>query len=48
MGKYAGMVVGEILRTKKASIRSAPLPPGSPSWDDLLHLTWERVDESAR
>ena len=32
----------------KASIKDAPLEPGSPSWDEFLHLTWEEVEERAR
>jgi len=46
--KYDGMSVREILRLKKAGVRSAPLPPGSPSWDDILDWTWEDVDAAAR
>lgn len=33
--KYAGMTVTEILKKKKGSIKQAPLPAGSPSWDDI-------------
>jgi hypothetical protein len=39
--KYDGLRVWEILRTKKASIRTAPLPPGSPSWAEFEAMTWE-------
>jgi hypothetical protein len=39
MDDYAGMTVEEILRLKRAAILRAPLPKGSPSWDDILHLT---------
>jgi hypothetical protein len=46
--KYAGLRVSEILRLKKASIRTAPLPPGSPSWAELEPMMWETVDEKAR
>jgi hypothetical protein len=46
--KYAGMTVAEILRTKKAGVRAAPLPPGSPTWEQLTPLTWEEVDDRAR
>jgi hypothetical protein len=48
MGKYAGMSVVEVLRLKKGSIRTAPLPPNSPSWEDLSKLTWEEIDAGAR
>jgi hypothetical protein len=39
----AGKTVAETLRTKRASIKYAPLEEGSPSWDDILDLTWEEV-----
>jgi hypothetical protein len=40
MADHAGKTVAEILTEKKASIRDAALPPGSPSWDEILDLTW--------
>lgn len=46
--KYDGMTVREILRTKKASIRSAPLPKGSPTWDEMMDWLWESVDAEAK
>jgi hypothetical protein len=46
--KYAGMFVKDILRAKKASVRSAPLPEGSPEWRDVEEMTWEEVDLAAR
>jgi hypothetical protein len=46
--KYAGMRVVEILRLKKASVRSAPLPSGCPSWAELEPLFWEQIDDGAR
>jgi len=48
MGKFDGMTVREILALKKASIRAAPLPPGSPAWDSLFDFTWEQVTTAAR
>jgi hypothetical protein len=48
MHKYAGMTVGDILRRKKASVRSAPLPPGTPPWGELEVMVWEDVDLAAR
>jgi hypothetical protein len=48
MGDNTGKTVGEILAGKKASIKAAPLDPGSPSWDDILDLTWEEIEERAR
>jgi hypothetical protein len=43
----AGKTVREILNGKRGSIRTAPLEPNSPSWDDILDLTWEDVVEKA-
>jgi hypothetical protein len=35
--------VAQILRRKLGSIKQAPLPSGSPSWDDIQQLTWAEV-----
>jgi hypothetical protein len=43
-----GKTVAEILKGKKASCKNARLPKGSPSWDDILDLSWEEIDERAR
>ena len=48
MPDYAGKTVAEILRGKKASVKNAALEPGSPTWDDILDLTWEEVQERAK
>jgi hypothetical protein len=48
MSKNSGKTVAEILRGKQGWIRGVPLDPGSPSWDDIMHLTWEEVEERAR
>ncbi len=48
MSKNAGKTVAEILQDKEGWIRNVPLDPGSPSWDDILHLTWEEVNKKAR
>jgi hypothetical protein len=45
--KYSGMLVRDILLRKKASVRSAPLPPGTPPWDEVAGMTWEQVDDAA-
>jgi hypothetical protein len=45
---YAGKSVEEILKDKQGRIKNAPLEEGSPSWDDILDLTWEEVEESAQ
>lgn len=47
MSTNAGQTVAEILRRKQGWIHTVPLDPGSPSWDDILHLTWEEVEEKA-
>ena len=43
--KFAGKTVEEILKRKLGRIKNAPLDEGSPSWDDILQLTWEEVEE---
>jgi hypothetical protein len=48
MSPNAGKTVREILQDKQGYIRTVPLPPGSPSWDDILDLTWEEVEDRAR
>jgi hypothetical protein len=46
--RYSGLRVRTILREKKASIRNAPLPPGSPSWSEFEPMIWEEIEEGAR
>ena len=48
MSDNGGKTVREILRGKQARIVKAPLAPGSPSWDDILDLTWEQIEERHR
>jgi hypothetical protein len=48
MSKNAGKSIAEILKDKQGWIRGVPLDSGSPSWDDILDLTWEEVEEKAR
>jgi hypothetical protein len=48
MAEHAGKTVAEILRTKKASVRTAPLPSGSPSWDSISNMPWEEVVQKAK
>jgi len=45
---YAGKTVAEILKTKRGAIKNAPLEPGSPSWVEILHLTWEEIEDRQR
>lgn len=46
--QYPGKTVAEILAEKRGSIKGAALDPGSPSWDDIRHLTWEEILHRAR
>jgi hypothetical protein len=46
--RHAGKTVAEILAQKRGDIKYAPLAPGSPSWDDIRHLTWEEIDRRAK
>lgn len=48
MSKYAGKTVEEVLKKKQGRIKYAPLEKASPSWDNILHLTWEEVEERAQ
>jgi hypothetical protein len=48
MSANSGKTVAEILKGKQAKIRQAPLPRGSPSWDDIMGLTWEEIEDRAR
>jgi hypothetical protein len=47
-GSLAGKTVAEILKTRLGSIKNAPLPAGSPSWSQILNLTWEEIVAGAR
>ena len=46
--KNAGKTVEEILKKKQGRIKNAPLDEGSLSWDEILPLTWEELDERAQ
>ena len=48
MSSNAGKTVRVILKGKCAAVRRPPLEPGSPSWDDILEMTWEEVEEQAQ
>jgi len=43
-----GETVAQILRRKLSTIKQTPPPPGSPSWDDILHLTWAGVEAAKK
>lgn len=46
--RFAGMSVREILRLKKGSIKSAPLPAGAPTWNEIEAMMWEEIDQAAQ
>ena len=48
MHKNSGKTVREILEGKKGSIKDPPLEDGSPTWDKLLDVTWEEIDQGAK
>jgi len=48
MSRYAGKTVAEILIHKKGSVKDAALDPSSPSWDEILHDTWEEIEAGAK
>ncbi|MFH5803995.1 hypothetical protein [Alienimonas sp. DA493] len=45
--RFDGLTVRDVLKLKKGSVRTAPLPPGSPAWEAILDLTWEEVCRAA-
>ena len=40
--------VAEILKSKKGSIKNAPLPPGGPHWNDILKKTLKEIKSLAQ
>lgn len=38
-----GTKISDVLKTRRGSIRQAPLPPGCPGWDRLSTMTWGEV-----
>jgi hypothetical protein len=45
---FTGQTVADILRRKKASVKQAHLPRGSPDWDAFMQMTWEQIEAGAR
>jgi hypothetical protein len=45
---YVGQKVADIFKRKKASIKQARLPQGSPAWDAFMEMTWEQIEAGAR
>jgi hypothetical protein len=48
MADNSGKTVREILKGKQGGIKTAPLDPGSPSWDEILDLSWEEIVDRAK
>jgi len=46
-GKGLGQKVVDILKGKKGSIKDAPLPKGSPSWEEIAQMTLEEIRQKA-
>jgi len=44
----ADPTVAEMLRRKKASVQDAPLPAGSPGWDEIRDERLSEVERKAR
>jgi hypothetical protein len=42
------LTVAGVLERKKASIKDAPLPTGSPSWEDIRDERMSEIDRRAR
>jgi hypothetical protein len=40
--------ISDILKSKKASIKTARLEPGSPNWDEVQELVWRDIEEGAK
>lgn len=43
-----GPTVGDVLKGKKGSIKNAPLPPGSPGWNDITGMPIGQVQQNAQ
>ena len=37
----------DILKLKKASIKQAQLPKGSPNWEEISEMIWEEIEANA-
>jgi hypothetical protein len=40
--------VQDAIKRRRANIRNARLPQGSPSWDELMDKTWGEIVEGAK
>lgn len=41
-------LVSDILKTKKGSVRNVELPPGSPSFDEILDMPFSEIEAGAK
>lgn len=39
--------VSDILKSKKGSIKHAPLEKGAPSWEEIQDLIWAEIEKGA-
>ncbi|MGM0601247.1 MAG: RHS repeat-associated core domain-containing protein [Candidatus Rifleibacteriota bacterium] len=46
--KNSNETVNEILKKRKGSIKDAPLPKGSPSWNKIRHMTLNQIKRKAQ
>jgi hypothetical protein len=46
--RFAGLRVSVILKQKLSSIIRAPLPKGSPNWEEFTRMTWEEIEVGAQ
>jgi hypothetical protein len=46
--KFSSLLVADILKQKKGSIKQAKLPKGTPDWDELSRMTWEQIEAGAK
>lgn len=47
-GKGKVSKVSDILKTKKGSIKDAPLPKGSPSWNEVSKMSLKQIKNGAK
>jgi len=47
-GSELPQTVKDVLKEKKGSIKNAPLPEGSPSWDEILNMPLDEVAKRAQ
>ncbi len=45
--RFSQKKVIDILKLKKASIKQAQLPKGSPNWEEINQMIWEEIEANA-